>query len=476
MHAHRYTLPRDDLVPLVTGASLTLFLTAFVARSESVFSLAVPLVVLFFVTWVVAWLTMPHVAVAASIPLFCLIPAGKVFVTPYLGPVKDLVVVAAGTAVAIRLVPARGRRAVAVDGTLMLLVGTLAGLYLVNPGGLSAAGHHGSAWAQGARLMLEPLILLVAGATLTRPARTLTWAGPSMILTGCFIALVGIAQQWLGEYRLIDLGYSYESQVRTAGGHLRSFGTLDDPFAYAAVLLLALATVIFWMKPGPLATAAGVVISAGLAFSLVRSAAVIGVALISLWLVRSRQVTMGLAMLAVSALAALALLLSDPGASETRTSRVSSTGQYLTLNGRTTAWKAAFRGPANLPFGLGVGEVGTAAERAKAGVIVGTKEVENAKAVDSGYFAAIADIGLVGLAVLLLLIAQLAVIGIRGTRRPGRASWLLLAFLLVVVLDATTRSSFTGFPSAYLGMLLIGVGVGVLAEAERSSSRRRVAA
>ena len=103
-------------------------------------------------------------------------------------------------------------------------------------------------------------------------------------------------------------------QLRTVGGHLRSFGTLDEPFAYAAFLLLALATVLFWMPPGRWAVLAGLVIGVGLMVSFVRGALIVSVALVALWLVRRRQAVVGLAVLTVAVLSALALLLVDPGA------------------------------------------------------------------------------------------------------------------------------------------------------------------
>jgi len=433
--------------------------------------LAMPIVALGFLACLTVWVVAPHVAAAATIPLFTLIPAGKVFVTPWLGPVKDLVVLAAAGAIAVNLQRSRRRDAKPVDGLLLALVVALLGLYFVNLGGLAAGDHHGPGWAQGIRLVAEPLILLVAGATLARPQRTFDWACASMVATGCFVALVGIAQQVAGERLLTDLGYEYQSQVRTIGDHLRSFGTLDEPFAYAFVLLLALATVAFWMRPGPLAGLAAFVIGVGLAFSYVRSAAIVAVALVALWLVRKRRAAAGFTVLAVAALSAVALLIGDPGASETR-SRQAGPGAYLTLNGRTDAWGSVVSGRGDLPFGRGVGTVGTAAERSQVGTIVGTEKVEDTSSVDSGYFAAVADVGLIGLCVLLAILMRLVVLGVRGTRHPGKTSWLVLAYLSVLILDAATRSSFTGFPSAFIGFLLIGVGIAVLSHEERAVPAR----
>ena len=82
------------------------------------------------------------------------------------------------------------------------------------------------------------------------------------------------------------MGYSYRSEVRTIGSHLRSFGSLDDPFTYAAFLLLSLSGVIFWMRRGALAFCCATVIVFGIAVSFVRTAAVISVALVAIWLAR----------------------------------------------------------------------------------------------------------------------------------------------------------------------------------------------
>ena len=80
------------------------------------------LLVALFVGSVVGFLRVPHLMLAATIPLFALIPAAKLFVTPRIGPLKDLVslaaITAAGAVIALERRP--GRRRVVPDGSVQL--------------------------------------------------------------------------------------------------------------------------------------------------------------------------------------------------------------------------------------------------------------------------------------------------------------------------------------------------------------------
>ena len=78
--------------------------------------------------------------------------------------------------------------------------------------------------------------------------------------------------------------------------------------------------------------------------------------------------------------------------------------------------------------------------------------------------------GLVGLAVLIGLFMRLVKLGREGIRRGHRASWLAVALLVVLLLDAVTRSSFTGFPTAFLGLFLVGTALAASAEADRAAT------
>jgi hypothetical protein len=452
---------RGDLVSLVFGAGATLLAVAVTTQVSAKVGVGVVVGAALFIGLVAAWVFVPQVVVASTIPLFAVIPAAKVLVTPWFGPVKDVVVLAGLVAVGGVAVRRRSGGGMSqVDRLLLIFIAAFVGLYVVNLGGALTGGGHGLAWAQGVRLVGEPLILLVAGLTLRNPRRTFEVAVRALIATGVVVALVGLYQQKIGEWRIVDLGYAFNVQVRTIGGHLRSFGTLDQPFDYAAFLLLALAAALFWMRRGPLKVTVMSVMTIGLVLSYVRSALFISVALLALWLVSLGRTALGLLLLAVALASAMALLFAVAGATETHSVRAGP-NTYLTLNGRTTVWSTLFSKPSRIPFGQGVGKVGTAAERAARTKLEITTDPNAAgkTAVDSGYFAAIADVGIVGLIVFLLLMTRLGVLGLAAFRSEGKAGMLVIGWLAVLLIDAVTRASFTGFPTAFLGLLLVGVGI-----------------
>jgi hypothetical protein len=273
------------------------------------------------------------------------------------------------------------------------------------------------------------------------------------------VALYGLFQQYLGKWRLVGLGYEFNVQVGGIGGHLRSFGTFDDPFIYSACLLLAVCAAMFWMRRGPLRGACVTLLAAGVLVAYVRSAILISVALIAIWLISSGRFAPGLMLLAASAAAGLAFLVAISGAKETHAVRAGP-NTYVSLNGRTSAWATVFANPSRIPFGLGVGQVGTAATRAQFGVTAdANKARKKTVIVDSGYFATVGDVGLVGLAIFVAIMIRLISLGVAATRRLDKAGWLVIGWIAVFLLDAVTRETFTGFPTAHLCMLLVGLGI-----------------
>lgn len=452
---------RADLPLIGSGAALTLAAVLLSAQTGATLGLGVLVALALFFLVVVGYLAFPYAAVAATIPIFALTSALKVFVSPSLGPVKDAVslaaIVAAGILVVLRASEGRQQRG---DVWLAAAACFLIGLYALNLGG---AMEHDVAWSQGVRLVSEPLLLLLVGLALPQARRTLRWAMVSLVATACFVALVGIAQQALGDERLVELGYSYTIQVTHVGSRLRSFGTMEDPFTYAAFLLLALVAVTMWMRRGILMLLAGGVIATGLLFAYVRTSAVIAIALLGLWLARHQRATIAAFVLAVAATAAVTILIASSAGTESRTTR-QGPSLFLTINGRTKGWQVVLDNPKTWVVGKGVGEVGTAKERATYKISRRTRDIGKTSAVDSGYFALIADVGLIGLVIFLALIARVLTLARAAIRKHLAAGWLVVGFVTVMLLDASTRDSFTGFPTAFLGMLLVGVALAAAKE------------
>ena len=449
---------RSDFAHFLLGAFI-LFMT-LAASTRLGEALAVTLIVLLavFGLVVIAFVAVPHISIALTIPLFALLPALKALYLPWIGPLKDVVTIAAAAAALVTIVQAaRGGRRVPGDVWIAALVGFLFALYVLN---LGAGLQPSWAWGHGVRLFALPMALLLAGMTLREPARTLRWSLFSLIVTCTVVAIVGILQQLAGGQRLVEFGWLWDRNVRTIDGFLRSFGTLDEPFAYAALLVFGLCAVLMWAPRRPLTFVAFAVIVVGLSLSVVRTAALIAAGLIALLLARHGKTVSAVFMLAVVLVATATFIFSQ----EATERRVVQGGPSLfyTLNGRTEAWRAVFADGEDIPMGRGVGDVGTAANRAHYSVTRTRQEaMEGSKAliVDSGYFAIAADIGLVGLAGLLLLLGRLGLLGYRAVVRGRNEGWVALALLVSLSLDAVTRESFSAFPTAYVGLLLVGVAL-----------------
>jgi hypothetical protein len=454
------TLRLKDHGSVVAAFGLAILFGLHAGATGSTMELRLLLGVGLFSAIVVMTIAVPHVLVAGAIPIFALIPVIKVLALPWIGPLKDAIIIGAAVGATIVFLQRRlvGERQV-VDGTLLILVGAFLGLYVVNLGGGLSASAYGSQWQQGVRLAAEPLVLLVVGLTVRGPVKVLRWSLASFLVTACGVALYGLYQQQVGQWALVGMGYKFDINIRTVGGHLRSFGTLDDPFAYAAFLLLALGILMFMRLNRWLAVPIASLLVMGLAVSYVRTAAVILVGLAGMWLAREGRLVVATLLLGAVVAASTVLIL---GAEARRTHTVQAApSAFLSINGRTDVWSGVLGNKRQWPFGKGVGVVGTAADRAKFGLYRTQQSAgrDDSIAVDSGYLATVADVGLLGLAVLLGILARLGQLCLRMGRAGIAAGWIGGSILLVMMLDATTRASFIGFPSAFLGMLLVGVAI-----------------
>lgn len=458
---------RSELTPLVAGALATSALVVVVGQFGAL-ATGAAFGSLVFLAVVAGFVYVPWITIAAAIPLYALLPTLRVFVNPQLGALKDLVSLAAVAGAAVLLVQRRAaRRSIQVDGTVLVLIALIVALYLANLGGsISGETGYGTAWFHSVRLFCQPLSLLAVGLLVRDPARTFRAAATSMIVTAVVVALYGLLQQVMTADQLVSLGYSYGDEVRFVNGKVRSFGTLSEPFSYAGFLLIGLAVALLWSRRGLLTNVAIAVVSLGVLVSYVRTAAVISIALLGLALARNGHRLLAALLIFGSTVAAMIFLLVASQQATPRAVQVTSTS-YLTLNGRTEAWQSQIGGSTTgVLFGRGVGATGTAAERAQR-TLEGKQQLNSTSGdnvVDSGYLAMMADVGIIGLALLLILFVRLLRRAWDLGRRGAARGWGAAGVLVVIMLDAMSRESLTGFPTAYIGMLLVGLGLAITAE------------
>ena len=308
MRIARGRLAGIDLTLPLVGAAATLIASFAAAHLSLKLGLGAVVATAAFLAMMLAYLRAPHWAVAVTVVLFPVVPFLKVFVNSNIGAVKDLVDLAAITA---------GLIIVAIEHRLPDRWGRRIGL--PPPGDLPDQPRHphDAAWAQGIRLVGEPLLLLIVGSVLPNPRRNLRYGLGALVAVATFIAFYGIVQQLLGPARLVSLGYSYSAQVRTIGSNLRSFGTLDDPFEYAAVLLLGLGAIFFWMRRGSLAWGAAALMLLGLLASFVRTGVLVLVGYGALELIRRRRLVPATFFLAGAIVAASLTLVKASGTQTT---------------------------------------------------------------------------------------------------------------------------------------------------------------
>lgn len=456
------TIGREGRGVLLGGLALALLLGSHSGATGGTDDLTRLLALAFFVGTVVLTISAPHVLTAVAIPVFASIPMLKVLFIPWIGPLKDVMIVAAVIGIAVLALQRRlAHLHHPVDGILVILIVAFLGLYVFNLGAGFDAEAYAGPWQQGIRLTAEPLLLLLVGLTVREPGRVLRWSLASLLVTGSVVALYGLYQQKVGQWALVDMGYAFDVNVRTINGKLRSFGTLDDAFAYAAFLLFGVAALLFMRVNRWVAASVSTLLLLGLLASYVRTAVVVIAALGGVWLARKGQSVIAVLAL-VGAMAASVVLLASQGATQSRTVEAAP-NTYLSINGRTDVWKAVLGDKVKWPLGKGVGEVGTAADRSKFGVYQ-TRESARAQAttaVDSGYLAVVADVGFLGLAVFLCILGRLAQLCVRFARAGDRAGWIGGSILLVMIIDAVTRASFIGFPTAFLGLMLVGIAINV---------------
>jgi len=277
-----------------------------------------------------------------------------------------------------------------------------------------------------------------------------------LMSVGVITALVGLWQQWVGDAYLVGLGYSYNTQVRTAGGLLRSFATFDAPFAFGLYVMLSLLVggAVALAEPrrvrNALFLSATPVMVAGMGVSIVR-ASYLGLALGLLWLAvhRYRQLLRVLAVLSAAVLAGL--LFVSP---KVLAPLFSSTS----LGQRGSGWSAISSDLLSHPLGLGLGASGSAAERiAKAA----GRAVSTTYQPDNYYVKMALELGPVGLWLFVLILLSALVSTLRAAQMlSGRDAALALgvsAAVLAASAASLVSTYFEIFPLDVYFWLLLGV-------------------
>lgn len=415
---------------------------------------------------------LPWLTPWAVLPLFCTTAELQLRVTSSAGASKDALTMGLVLLASLHLVRSREVRRRVLDLWVpVTFLAIVVALYLVNPVGSPLLG-----WVFGARLFIQAVLLLIIGLSAPQPARTARHMVLALAVMTAAEAVFAAAQQLAGPQALVyQWGYAYGSQVRqTSGGGLRVSGTFNDPFQ-----LMALAVV---------AAVAGVFLARGrVRWTLLLSAVVIT------WATSVRTALVQIALILLMAAwrrgwraLTVAACLAAAGAG-LFVGLTTSTAEYpgavrkpllLGLNGRTTAWSLAVKGPSSLLLGNGVGAVGTGSTRGAEGLITSASKY-NPKAeskaqfagsnafLDSSYLQVQSDTGVAGLVAFVGFVVSLA--GWLVRRLPqGAAPWAALALLLTCAVDWVGRASFASYTTGFLTMYVLGVWV---AECARASGR-----
>lgn len=429
---------------------------------------------------VVALRRHPEALAVVIVTFFALQPALKFFFSRYFGPAKDGLVILAVALWASRVWNRRSQLRDR-DFTIVLLVCTLLGIYVLN-----VAGSHGAAWLDGTRLVIEGFSLFLMALGELDAKRVLRYGLVALVAVGAAEAAYGLFQQAVGFPWLVHhLRYAFGNQVRTTpSGNLRSFGTFNDAFSYGSFELLALVAGMRWRPRTWAWSAYGLrcLLVVGVSISFVRTDWVILAVLGIVALCRSVRSSAWPGFLGAAAVAAMAVLVALSGTHVAANGSAGSKSFLLSLNGRTLVWGKIVPTPWVLVGGDGVGTFGSGLARSQVQGIVpeqhyvpGQKPVAssvgNVQSIDSSYLATVADVGLPGLLLLLGILFRLSQIYWRASRRGDARGWTGLGFLAVVSMDCLTRTSLTAFPSGYIYLYLLGaVAAGVLADAPDRAS------
>lgn len=334
----------------------------------------------------------------------------------------------------------------------------VAGLVLL--GAVSAVVVGGVQAAQGMKIGFFYLLLLWALCRCPVTGRDRDRLVSILMVAGLVTALIGLAQQVVGDSALRDLGYDYDSTIRTTGGILRSFSTFNQPFPFGLFLMLVLLVGLPVALGDPtrrrnmLFLLVSPLLVAGLLSSTVRSAILgLAVGLVFLTVHRYRGFVhlLGPALIAVLVVPVSvyqALLSAD------------------SLADRTTGWDSMIDVALSAPFGVGIGATGSAAEKTTeidasgAGTLV-TPGWSAGYQPDNYYVKMLLEFGPLGLWLLVLLLLTAFLAARRTSLDVAGPDSALAAGVAASIVGAAVASGFATyfeiFPMDVYFWLLLGV-------------------
>ncbi len=254
-----------------------------------------------------------------------------------------------------------------------------------------------------------------------------------LMATGFATAVFGLVQQLLGAERLVDLGYEFNTDIRTTGGFLRSFSTFDTSFAFALYLMVVLLIGLAVAMRAPrrlrnqLFFLSIPVILAAMAVTITR-VAVLGLVAGLVYLAIAKYRSLVLVLIDGIVIAAVLLVIA-----------ASFSGAFLSTTSseaRFDLWGENVAEIAAHPFGTGVGASGAAAE--KAADVAGIDE--EVFQPDNYYFKVAYEFGVIGLWLFALFLVAAATSTHQAARRLTGSDAALASGVTACVIAAAVAS------------------------------------
>lgn len=287
-----------------------------------------------------------------------------------------------------------------------------------------------------------------------------------LMAVGLVTSLVGIAQQVIGGARLNELGYEYDTTIRTASGVLRSFSTFNQPFPFALYLMFVLVVCIpvaltdVGRRRNLLFLLSTPVLAVAMIGSIVRAALVATAAgLVFLAFHRFRVLLHG-------APPTLVGLVFVPASFYVALLSASS------LKERVSGWTGVASEVLGAPFGNGIGASGSASEKTAAVVegVVASAARGGGYQPDNYYVKTIFELGPLGLWFFALLLLGAFVSALRCSRQLDGSDAALAAGIAASIVGAATASVVATYFEIFPLEVLFWISLGVLLSLPSSPS------